>query len=69
MAQKTNIVPMAAGGGLGRRILATLVVLAILGMVINDPAGSAHTVVGIARFVGNVIGAFSEFGRALSGRS
>jgi hypothetical protein len=69
MAQKTNMIPMASGGGLGRRVLGVLIALAILGMVIHDPAGSAETVVGIVQWVGNVIDALSTFGRALSERA
>lgn len=65
MAQKATMLPMA-GGGVGHKIVAWLVVLTILAMVIHDPAGSARTVTGIVEWAGSVIDAFSEFGRALS---
>jgi hypothetical protein len=66
MAKKTTMMPMAGGGGVGHKIVAGLVLLTILAMVIHDPMGSAHTVVGIVEWVGGVIDAFSAFGRALS---
>ena len=70
MAHKTTMAPMVgADGGLGRKIVGVLVTLAVLAMVIHDPAGSAHTVVAVAQWAGTVVDALSKFGQALSGRS
>lgn len=70
MARKTTMAPMVgADGGLGRKIVTGLVVLAVLAMVIKDPAGSAHTVVAVLRWAGDVVEALSTFGQALSGRA
>jgi hypothetical protein len=65
MAQKT-MMPMASGGGIGRKIVAWLVALTILAMVIHDPAGSARTIAGIVQWATGVISDLSTFGRALS---
>jgi hypothetical protein len=69
MARKATMMPMASGGGLGRRVVATLVGFVLLALVIRDPVGAAHTVQQLATWASEALDALEAFGAALSGTS
>jgi hypothetical protein len=69
MARKATMMPMAGGSGLGRRVVAALVGLALLALVIRDPVGAAHTVQQLAELAGEGFDALEAFGAALAGTS
>lgn len=65
MGRKQAMMPMA-GRGSSRRVVTILVGLALLGLVIRDPAGAAHTVQQVATWADSVLSALTSFGSALS---
>jgi hypothetical protein len=66
MARKATMMPMAANGGVGRRVLAALAAVVLLALVIRDPVGAAHTVQRLAAWASEALDALETFGAALS---
>ena len=69
MSRRTAMMPaMTTGGGIGGRVITTLVALALLTVVLRDPIGAAHTVHALLGWAGSVIDGLATFASALSGR-
>ncbi|MFS8103708.1 hypothetical protein LFM09_41960 [Lentzea alba] len=66
MAKKQTMMPLPTGGGTGRRVVLTLVALAVFALVIRDPAGAASTTRQLAAWGGTVLDGLMTFIRALS---
>jgi hypothetical protein len=66
MSRKTAIMPTMTAGGVGGRVITTLVMLALLTLVLRDPIGSAHTVHALLGWAGSVIDGLATFASALS---
>jgi hypothetical protein len=66
MAKKQTMMPLPTGGGTGRRVVLALVALALLALVIRDPAGAATITRQLAAWGGIVLDGLVAFFRALS---
>jgi hypothetical protein len=66
MARKATMMPMANGGGTGRRVVVTLVVLTLVALVLRDPVGAAGTVEQVGEWFGVVVDSLARFGEALA---
>jgi hypothetical protein len=61
-----NMLPMKAGGGLGK-VVAALITLAVLALVVGHPADAATWTIGAVHLIGRVIGGISTFLRDVLG--
>lgn len=66
MAKNQTMMPLPTGGGTGRRVVLSLVALAMLALVIRDPAGAAVITRQLATWGGAVLDGLVAFFRALS---
>lgn len=69
MARNAGLMPTSTSGGIGRRLLAAVMVLVALSLLIHDPIGSANTVTAFFGWAGHVIDALSSFATTLAGRA
>lgn len=65
MAKRGPQIPMPVGGGSLRKIIGLAVVIALLVIVVKQPAEAAATATSVARFVGSVIDGLWSFVRQL----
>ncbi|MEV6604711.1 hypothetical protein [Kutzneria sp. NPDC051319] len=56
----------STGRGAGGKVLGTVVMLVVLGLVITNPVGAAHAAHGVFAWLGHVLDSFSQFGSAVS---
>lgn len=64
MARRTTMMPMsgvATGGGVGGKLLVGLVLVGLIALVINDPAGAAFVAHRVGSVLGHVIDGVSAF--------
>jgi hypothetical protein len=56
----------STGRGAGGKVLSTLIVLVLLGLVITNPIGAAHAAHGVIGWLGHVLDSFNQFGSAVA---
>lgn len=56
-----NMLPMTTGGGVLRKVVGTLVALAVLALVVGHPADAATWTTSVVHLLGRVIGGISTF--------
>ncbi|WP_394615281.1 hypothetical protein JNUCC0626_36585 [Lentzea sp. JNUCC 0626] len=66
MSKKQTMMPLPTGGGTGRRAVVVLVALAVLALIIRDPAGAAVIARLLATWGGAVLDGLVAFFQALS---
>jgi hypothetical protein len=68
MARRASMLPMsgARGGGMGFRVIGTVVGLVLFALLLRDPVGAAGTVEQVGAWCAAAIDALSRFGAALS---
>lgn len=66
MGRKQAMMPTMTGGRSGGRMVGVLIGLVLLGLVLRDPVGAAHTVQQVAAWAGSVLDALTSFGSGLS---